>query len=101
INEASLLYMLAYEILGDRPIKVPNVAHEEFTFNDLEAQLDPFGNARVDVVIEDTLLPITVVPPPSTDSEPIPKLDTFYFCIPNNDYLTKYWDTVEDRLFKI
>src|SRR3954468_12765515 len=25
----------------------------------------------------------------------------FYFSIPNNDYLVKYWDTVEDRLFKI
>lgn len=102
INEASLLYMLAYEILGNRPIKVPNVKHEELTFNELESKLDAFGNARVDVVIEDTLLPITVVPSsPGSGSEPIPKLDTFYFCIPNNDYLTKYWDTVEDRLFKI
>jgi Tc toxin complex TcA C-terminal TcB-binding domain/Neuraminidase-like domain len=100
INEASLLYMLAYEILGDRPQKVPNVKHEELTFNELEPKLDEFGNARVDVVIEDTLLPITVVPT-SSGAEPIPKLETFYFCIPHNDYLTKYWDKVEDRLFKI
>lgn len=100
INEASLLYMLAYEILGDRPQKVPTVKHEELTFNELEGKLDAFGNARVDVLVEDTLLPITVVP---TDSgaEPIPKLDMFYFCIPSNDYITKYWDTVEDRLYKI
>ena len=27
--------------------------------------------------------------------------DTFYFCIPQNDKLLGYWDTVEDRLFKI
>ena len=100
INEASLLYMLAYEILGERPKKVPNVKHEELTFNELETKLDAFGNARVDVIVEDTLMPITVIPS-SSGSEPIPKLDTFYFCIPNNDYLTKYWDTVEDRLFKI
>jgi peptidoglycan hydrolase-like protein with peptidoglycan-binding domain len=100
INESSLLYMLAYEILGDRPKQVPNVKHEDFTFNELESKLDAFGNARVDIIIEDTLLPITVVPT-KTDAEPIPKLDTFYFCIPTNDYLTKYWDTVEDRLFKI
>ena len=26
-------------------------------------KLDEFGNARVDVIIEDTLLPIKVVPP--------------------------------------
>jgi peptidoglycan hydrolase-like protein with peptidoglycan-binding domain len=100
INEASLLYMLAYEILGDRPQKVPNVNHDELTFNELEPKLDEFGNARIDVAIEDTLLPITVVPP-TGDSEPIPKIETLYFCIPNNDFLTKYWDTVEDRLFKI
>jgi len=100
INEASLLYMLAYEILGDRPEKVPNVKHEDMTFNELEPKLDEFGNARVDVVIEDTLIPINVVPS-STGSDPVPKIETFYFCIPNNDFLTKYWDTVEDRLFKI
>jgi peptidoglycan hydrolase-like protein with peptidoglycan-binding domain len=100
INEAALLYLLAYEILGDRPQKVPNVKHEELTFNELEPKLDDFGNARVDVVIEDTLLPITVVPS-SSGSQSIPKIETFYFCIPANDFLTKYWDTVEDRLFKI
>ena len=100
VNEASLLYMLAYEILGDRPQKVPNTSHEEFTFNELENKLDEFGNARVDVIIEDTLNPITVVPT-SSGSEPLPKLETFYFCIPNNDFLSKYWDTIEDRLFKI
>lgn len=100
INEASLLYLLAYEILGDRPQKVPNVRREDLTFNELEPKLDEFGNAKVDVVIEDTLLPVTVVPA-STGTEPLPKIETFYFCIPNNDFLTKYWDTIEDRLFKI
>ena len=25
----------------------------------------------------------------------------FYFCIPNNEQLLGYWDTVADRLFKI
>ncbi len=100
INEASLLYMLAYEILGDRPQKVPDVKHEEFTFNELETKLDDFGNASVDVIIEDTLSPITVVSS-TNGNEPIPKIETFYFSIPNNDYLVKYWDTVEDRLFKI
>jgi len=100
INEASLLYLLAHEILGERPKKVPNVKHVDLTFNELEPQLDQFGNARVDVVIEDTLLPVTVVPS-TNGNEPIPKIETFYFCIPNNDFLLKYWDTVSDRLFKI
>jgi hypothetical protein len=100
INEASLLYMLAYEILGPRPEKVPNVKHEDLSFNDIETKLDAFGNARIDVQIENTLLPIKVVPSVN-GTEPLPKIDVFYFCIPNNDALLKYWDTVEDRLFKI
>ena len=100
INEASLLYMLAYELLGERPIKVPNVAHEDKTFNEIEATLDVFGNASVDVILEDATLPIQIVP--SNDgNEPLPKISTEYFCIPNNDFIFKYWDTVEDRLFKI
>ncbi|VAW74760.1 Insecticidal toxin complex protein TccB1 [hydrothermal vent metagenome] len=100
INEASLLYMLAYEILGERPQKVPNVEHEELTFNEIEQDLDDFGNVRVDAQVEDSLLPISIVPA-SSESESIPSLDVFYFCIPHNDFLSKYWDTVEDRLFKI
>jgi peptidoglycan hydrolase-like protein with peptidoglycan-binding domain len=100
INEASLLYMLAYEILGDRPEKVPNVEHADMSFNEIEAQLDDFGNARIETNIEDTLLPINVVPSVN-GTEPLPKLDTFYFCIPNNENIIKYWDVVEDRLFKI
>jgi Tc toxin complex TcA C-terminal TcB-binding domain len=31
----------------------------------------------------------------------LPEVDTFYFGIPSNDKLLTYWDTVEDRLFKI
>jgi peptidoglycan hydrolase-like protein with peptidoglycan-binding domain len=100
INEASLLYLLAYEILGDRPQKVPAIKNKELTFNELENKLDLFGNARVDVVVEDTLLPVSVVPADS-GAEGIPKLDLFYFCIPNNEFISKYWDTVEDRLYKI
>lgn len=100
INEASMLYMLAYEILGDRPIKVPKVNHEDKSFNEIESKLDEFGNARVDVLLEDTALPIKVSASSDGD-EPMPKLETFYFCIPNNDLILKYWDTVEDRLFKI
>ena len=33
-----------------------------------------------------------------TDQAPLPML---YFCIPQNDKMLSYWDTVADRLFKI
>ncbi len=99
INEASSRYMLASEILGERPKEVPNVEHEELSFNELP-NLDDFGNTRVDVIIENTLLPIKVTG--SKDGlEPLPNLDTLYFGIPGNDFMLKYWNIIYDRMFKI
>ena len=103
INEASLLYMLAFELLGDRPEAIPAIPRSDKTFKELlaEGPLDIFGNTKVEVAAENELgLPIRVVP--SADgSEPLPRLETSYYCIPHNDKLIGYWDTVEDRLFKI
>ena len=103
INEASLLYMLAYELLGDRPEAVPAVSRSDKTFKELlaEGPLDILGNTKVEVAAENDLgLPVQVVP--SIDgTEPLPRLETSYFCIPHNDKLLGYWDLVEDRLFKI
>jgi hypothetical protein len=103
INQASLLYMLAYELLGDRPKRVPAIPRSDKTFDELlqEGPLDIFGNNKVEVSAENELgLPIRVVA--STEgTEPLPRLETFYFCIPRNDKLITYWDTIEDRLFKM
>ena len=103
INQASLLYMLAYEILGDKPKRVPAIPRTDKTFDELtqEGPLDIFGNNKIEVNAENELgLPIRVVA--STEgTEPLPRLETLYFCIPRNDKLVTYWDTVEDRLFKI
>ncbi|MFM1653413.1 neuraminidase-like domain-containing protein [Brevibacillus sp. B_LB10_24] len=103
INEATTLYVLAYELLGRRPVKVPNVEHEDRSYNELAADgaLDRFGNKRVDILMENfTGSPIRITRT-SEGAEPLPKLDTFYFRIPDNDSLLEYWNTVEDRLFKI
>jgi peptidoglycan hydrolase-like protein with peptidoglycan-binding domain len=103
INEAVMLYVLAYELLGRRPIKVANVERADQSYAELvaDAPLDPFGNQRVDVLMENyTGKPVRVV---RTDegAEPLPRLDIFYFGIPANDKLLEYWNVVEDRLFKI
>ena len=37
----------------------------------------------------------------SPGTGPLPQLHTFYFCIPPNDQMLRYWDTVADRLFKV
>jgi hypothetical protein len=103
INEATTIYVLAYEILGRRPVKVPNVQHADKSYNELTADgaLDPFGNKRVEILMENfTEAPVRVTRV-DEGTEPLPQLDMFYFGIPNNDLLLNYWMTVEDRLFKI
>ncbi len=104
INEATQLYILAAEILGSRPKKVPPQAKPPAeSFNELENQLDPpgdeinvFSNPLVEV---ENLIP--VLPGNGQnggDAAPLPML---YFCIPQNDKMLGYWDTVADRLYKI
>ena len=103
INEATTLYVLAYELLGRRPVKVPNVEHADKSYNELATAggLDPFGNKQVDVLMENFTGTLVHVTRTQSGTEPLPTLNVFYFGIPNNDRLLEYWDTVEDRLFKI
>ena len=97
INEATQLYILAAEILGPRPKRIPPQAKPPMeSFNELEKEFDKFSNALVEV---ENLVP--VLPgngPEGADPAPLPML---YFCIPQNDKMLGYWDTVADRLFKI
>lgn len=118
INEATQLYILAAEILGKRPENIP--PHTEppvKTFNDLtEEELDAFSNAMVEA--ENYILSprsaaslmragdmqmfgpsFYLCCPAAREGEE--DKDVLYFCIPKNQKLLSYWDTVADRLFKI
>lgn len=114
INEATQLYVLAANILGSRPQSLPadQVADSE-TYNSLSDKLDEFSNALVQIENQtparktpvfdpfDDLFPtppIITLPPVFI---PLPSVSTLYFCVPKNDQLCAYWDTVADRLFKI
>ena len=103
INEATTLYVLAFELLGRRPQAMSDTDREDQSYNELTAdeQLDPFGNKRIDVLLENFTPPPDGMTRTAEGSEPIPQMNTLYFGIPHNDRLLEYWDTVEDRLFKI
>jgi len=97
INEATQLYILAAEILGKRPARIPQQAKPPLeSFNELEKQFDAFSNALVDV---ENLVP----PQPGTggNGAETPPLPMLFFCIPHNEKMLGYWDTVADRLYKI
>ncbi|MBS9405434.1 hypothetical protein KG088_17645 [Halomonas sp. TRM85114] len=105
INEATQIYVLATNILGKRPERVPLKGKvKPKTFAQLQAQgLDPMGNALVEL---EGLFPFNHgIPTGSDDADAAAPLfgigRTLYFCVPRNDKLLGYWDTVADRLFKI
>lgn len=105
INEATQLYVLAAGILGPRPQEVPSKGRQEpQTYASLRADLDKFGNALRELEADlpfDTMLQV----PDAVDEGGVAALrsvgETLYFCVPRNDKLLGYWDTVADRLFKI
>lgn len=96
INEATQLYVLADEILGERPRKIPPQAKPPLqSFNELENEFDALSNALVQV---ENLVPQLSGSGGTGNAAPLPML---YFCIPNNDKMLGYWDTIADRLYKI
>jgi hypothetical protein len=105
INEATQLYVLAANILGQRPEEVPNRGRTRpRTFAQLKAQgLDPMGNVLVEL---EGAFPFNLgVPTGAGGADAATPLfgigRTLYFCVPRNDRLLGYWDTVADRLSKI
>ena len=105
INEATQLYVLAANILGPRPQAVPKKASvRPQTYATLRQDLDKFGNALVEFEA-DIPFDITPHPMPPGGTGPVNALSSIgkalYFCLPRNDKLVGYWDTVADRLFKI
>ncbi len=101
-----MLYVLAANILGPRPLPVPKKGSvRPQTYASLRADLDKFGNAMRDMEPD---VPFDLMPFPTEDTGDNDRLATMrslgkalYFCVPRNDKLLSYWDTVADRLFKI
>jgi hypothetical protein len=104
INEATQLYILAAEILGPRPQETPARKWSNLTFSELEAveaEFDVLYNklVRLENVLQES--PRSGRLQLIEQAEVLALPTTLYFCVPNNDKLLEYWDTVEDRLFKI
>ena len=112
INEATLLYVLASEILGERPkkVKAPEPLRYDMDFKTMMSSgIDSFGNhtssghKRIDLLLktENLVRPdkdYSVTGSPGCD---VPALDIFYYDVPCNSNIEGYWNILEDRLGKI
>ena len=104
INEATQRYVLAANILGPRPQQIPERGEAKpMNFDQLKkAKLDVMGNALVELEGKFPFNSGGGGAGASDGSKPLFGIGrTLYFCIPRNDKLLRYWDTVADRLFKI
>ncbi|MDN3657127.1 neuraminidase-like domain-containing protein [Ferruginibacter paludis] len=102
VTEATQLYVLAGQILGNEPKIIPP-AYEVPVNNyyQLEKKLDTFSNVLVEI---ENLLPMHTYQGldfSNPDNPDLPSLQALYFCIPFNDNILQYWKTIADRLFKI
>jgi Tc toxin complex TcA C-terminal TcB-binding domain len=115
INEATLCYVLAAEVLGPRPQPMPQPdAGAPKNFRQLkQAGLDQMSNAMVQL---ESQFPFNLIGGPGGGGAPgtgsggaagdqsgalFGMGRSLYFCVPQNQTLLAYWDTVADRLFKI
>ncbi len=101
VTQATQLYIMADKLLGPKPRIVPPTVKVPYqTYNQIRAELDTFGNALVD--LENILPDFSVLPHEGEELPPTPfTLSCLYFCIPQNDQMLEYWNTIADRLFKI
>ncbi|MEV5745367.1 neuraminidase-like domain-containing protein [Microbispora rosea] len=103
INEATQLYVLAGALLGARPQNLPARGRSRpRTYAELRPGLDKLSQAMVG--LENDLPFASQATPAQAQADTAGLLGigrTFYFCIPQNEKLLGYWDTVADRLFKI
>jgi hypothetical protein len=97
LSEATLLYVIAAEILGPQPTDIKPPMHADESYDQLEPKLDAFANAMVD--IENTIGGAGGGGGGGGDGLPVAQ--TFYFKIPPNDKLLGYWSTVGGRLFNL
>ena len=107
INEATQIYVLAANILGERPQRIPPLGTPQAqTFKTLKDKIGRIGDAfvymEVGALFNLAALNIgTAAAGAAKSSSLFGIVHTLYFGIPPNDKLLGYWDAVADRLFKI
>ncbi|NEO79936.1 neuraminidase-like domain-containing protein [Moorena sp. SIO4G3] len=98
ITQATMLYLLAYDLLGHKPEDVGKCqSSESETFDDIKEQYDGKNIPQFLIELEHHVgnsQSLTLTSHPFNDINA-------YFCVSENEQFTAYWDRVQDRLYKI
>lgn len=100
VNQATLLYLIAADLLGNRP-RQRGTAKPKTPIDFSDIQKDYQGTLIPQFLIElEQLLPQPQ--PGNLPLEPAPfNAISAYFTVPENPDFIAYWDRLEDRLYKI
>ena len=103
INEARMLYVLAYDLLGKKPeLLGTNKLSAAKTYEELRKERDAYIQTLLDMENQSAN---ATTPLEAISGYILPNgslLDPYgYFSVPENREFAGYWDTVEDRLYKI
>lgn len=102
VNEALQIYVIANHILGPKPEFVPKRGEiKAESYDSLKDKWDDFSNALVEL---ENIFPYSSdvsARATSAGTNMLGSGPALYFCIPANEKLLEYWDTVADRLYKI
>jgi hypothetical protein len=108
INEATQLYLLVAKLLGARPQNIPrDIQAPALTYRRVAGKWDDFSNAWYEV---EANLPgrspgagvsQVMLSRDDSGSHSLTTSGMLHFCVPDNEKLQTYWETVEKRLFNI
>ncbi|MFT5838529.1 MAG: hypothetical protein ACI9UT_001022 [Flavobacteriales bacterium] len=105
INEARMLYVLAYDLLGKKPQSMGSrVLPETLSYENLASK-----GAESDPNVYDFLFDVadgnnsdnSVIKSFSHSGRVHSSVANPYYFVPENEQVLKYWERIEDRLFKI
>lgn len=101
INEATMLYVLAERILGRRPqLHQGKSNRDSVTYEEVMTKWDDFANYWIDVGTQGRSNRPTAWREIDSIKQPNPD-GMLYFCMPFNDKILSYWNTIEARLSNV
>ena len=101
ITAATMLYVYAYDLLGPKPVALGS-CEEQFpvTFTDIQAEYLNSKGGIPQFLIDMEHFVGNGGAATNQVGKAFNELD-IYFCVPENEQFTAYWDRVQDRLYKI
>ncbi|UJQ20368.1 Tc toxin subunit A [Wolbachia endosymbiont of Delia radicum] len=96
LNQATMLYVRAWDLLGHKPVKKGKFTVETKTFEELKSNQKSSNLCKLEAELPSINVQLT-----STHEVYDMSKYGCYFCKPENEEFIGLWDKIEDRLYKI